>query len=610
MALNAKTAYINLTTGSVRIEPISLEDRRRFLGGRGLNIKVLIDRNLKRQVDALSPENTIVVSTGLLAGMLAPGANRTIISTISPLTGYLAGANIRSFFSPELRQAGFDSLVITGKARKPAFIHVHDGKIKIRDASVLWGKTVQDTQEILRHQLEDDDVQTVCIGPAGERQVRFACVSTRDLAEDGQAGIGAVFGAKNLKAIVARGDRGIPIEHPADALQYNREVEHTVVSSDLGQRVIASGVASLEGRDNDLFADQTTGRDSCYACQLRCRRKYTIARGEHAGTFGSGPSCPSTHAWADVLGTDQPESILFVDHLANSYGLDPLETAGTVGWAVRLYEEGIITSADTGGIILRHGDASCVESLITMIANRQGVGDLLAEGSERAGDKIVGAAALPFSEYGWVARESASRELTPWQALGLSTASMRLDSQRFRNTCDPLHLPEPALEERLNGTGPGGDESSEMQTDTSTPWLVRWTQIHSAAADMLGLCDLQTALFDPNFPGFEEFSKMIELNIGLSLSSRDIREAADRVLIAERLFNLNRGYSPSLEKFGNWCPPGGFGRMGNTSLDEAGFDQALAGYYRLVGWDSQGVPDRETVKRLGMGNWSNVPASK
>ncbi len=607
MALSAKTAYINLTTGSVRTEPIALDDRKRFLGARGLNIRFLLDRGLDKRVDALSPENTIVVSTGLLAGMLAPGANRAVVSTKSPLTGHLAGANIRGFFAPELRQAGFDCLVITGKARKPSFIQVQDGKIRIRDASALWGHTVQDTQEILRQQLEDDDIQSVCIGPAGERQIRFACVSTRDLAEDGQAGTGAVFGAKNLKAIVARGQRGIPVQDLAAALEYNREIEHGVVSSELGRRVIASGVSSLEGKD-DLFADHTTGRDSCYACQLRCRRRYTIARGEHAGVFGSGPSCPSVHAWAEVLGTDRPESILFADHLANSYGMDPVETASTVKWAIHLYEERIISNEDTGGIGLHRGDIASAESLITMIANRQGFGDLLAEGPERAADKIGKASAIHLDEFAWLAGESASGDLTPWQGLGISTASMRLDWTRYRTVCDPLRLPEPAIEERMNGSGTHSSTLSATQADTSTPWLVRWTQIHSVAADLLGLCELQTELYDPTFPGFEKFSKMLELNAGLGLSSRDIWEAAERVLHCERLFNLRQGYDPSREKLGSWRPEGG--EAANASPGGAEFDQILAEYYRLVGWDSSGAPDRETVKRLGLGSWSSALISK
>ena len=601
MALTTRIAYIDLSAGKVRTEPITPEDRKRFLGGRGFNIKLLLDRPMNKAADPLSPENVIVVGTGLLVGMLAAGANRTLIAAKSPLSGYLAGANIGGFFALELRQAGFDHLVISGKARKPSFILIQDGKVHVRDASSLWGQTVQDTQELLRKELEDDDIQTLCIGPGGERQVRFAGVATRDMVESGQSGIGAVFGSKNLKAIVARGHSGIPVADAEGALRHDREVQRNIALSDVGRRVLASGLSSLEGRDNDILIDQTTGWDGCFGCQLHCRRRYAIARGEHAGTFGSGPAYLSTAAWGSLLDEDRPEAILFADHLANSYGLDALETAGVVAWAIRLYEEGIITNDDTRGIRLQRGDAPAVEKLIGAIGSREGLGDLLAEGSAKAADSIGKASAIYLAETAGLAAFGPG-DLTPWQGLGLSTSNRGLDTLRFRSAGNPCRLPETVLKETTNSPVPyTGVLSSNPWDYSSAPWLVHWTATSGMAVDMLGICDFQSVLFGPEFPGFDEFSRMVGLNTGLDITSKDIWEAAERALNMERLFNISQGYDPRREQFRTWHPARvksncDFG----AELDEREFDLALARYYYMLGWDSSGVPRSETKKAPGI----------
>jgi aldehyde:ferredoxin oxidoreductase len=602
VALTTRIGYVDLSTGKVRAEPITPDDRRRFLGGRGFNIKLLLDSSINKAAVPLSPENVIVVSTGLLAGMLAPGANRTIIGSKSPLSGCLAGANIGGFFAPELRQAGFEHLVVSGKARKPSFILIQDGKIRIRDASSLWGHTVQDTQEILRKEIEDDEVQMLCIGPAGERQVNFASVATRDMIENGQSGMGAVFGSKNLKAIVARGHGGIPIACAKDALRFDREVQDGIASSGLGCQMLTSGVSSLEGRDEDIFKDHTTGWDGCFGCQLHCRRRYAIARGEHAGAFGSGPAYLSTQAWSDVLGEDRPETILYADHLTNSYGLDALETAGVIAWAIRLYEEGIITSEDTDGIQLQRGDASSVEGLIAMMAKREGLGDLLAAGSAKAADKIGKASALYLRETAGLSSAFGAGEPTPWQGLGVSTSNRGLDTLRFRPASDPCRLPETVMEETMNKPVPyTGVLSSNPWDYSSAPWLVRWTETSGMAVDMLGICDFQSVLFGPELPGFDEFSEMVRLNAGLDISSKDIWQAAERALNAERLFNISQGYDPRREHLRNWHP--GRAKLDydfGPVLDEGEFDLALAHYYRMLGWDVYGVPRAQDLKGPGV----------
>jgi aldehyde:ferredoxin oxidoreductase len=362
--------------------------------------------------------------------------------------------------------------------------------------------------------------------------------------------------------------------------------------------MLMSGVSFLEGRDEDIFKDHTTGWDGCFGCQLHCRRRYAIARGEHAGTFGSGPAYLSTQAWSDVLGEDRPEAILFADHLCNSYGLDALETAGVIAWTIRLYEEGIITSEDTAGIRLQRGDASAVKELIAMIANRQGLGDLLAGGGPKAADIIGKASALYQRETASLISAFPSSEPTPWQGLGLSTSNRGLDTLRFRPANDPCRLPETVLEETVNRPVPySGMLSSNRWDYSSAPWLVHWTATSAMAVDMLGICDFQSVLFSPELPGFGEFSEMVRLNTGLDFPSREIWEAAERALNEERLFNISQGYDPRREQFRNWHPTAsGPDHYLGPALEENEFDLALSQYYRMMGWDAHGVPNVDTPK--------------
>ena len=589
MTATERTAYVDLATGTVRVEAIPPEKRRRLLGGRGLNIEQVA--RTAKDTDPLAPDSVVSIGAGLLAGMLAPGACRTTIAATSPLTGYLANADLGGFFAPELRRAGFDQLVITGRAKKPAIVLVRNGRITLHSASLVWGRNIPETQEILRKYFEDDDIQTLCIGPAGENKVRFATVSTRHHGASRQGGIGAVFGSKNLKAVVAKGHGGMPIAHPEEALALDLEMTRRIAAA----RLPASDSLSAQQEAEDLFAEQTIGPEGCYGCQANCERRFAIRRGRHAGTFGYAPREFVSAVWAELFGRPNPEAILYANYLVNALGLDSLETAGLVSWAIDLSARGILTDEETGGFDVT-AEADSVNKLIELIAARKGLGEFLAEGGARAAAKLGRSSGLFLRETKGMMDALVQRGTSPWQALGTATASVASDHSRFQPSNDPETNPA-----WLNtGTTVPGIEHGPASDDlySKSPSQVFQAEMFGMCLDMLGICDFQSVLFGPGLPGFEEFSRLLAVNMGIEMSPREMREAAERASNMERLFNLRQGYNPGSEKLGNWYYPNS--ETDREPLDETRFNGSLSRYYALRGWDANGIPANETLKRLGI----------
>ena len=249
MALNRKIAYIDLTTGNVEITPIPLKWRKKYLGGRGMDAYLLY-KHVPKGCDPLGPDNVALISAGLLVGTLASASARTHVMAKSPLTNLLGSANMGGFFAPEMRWAGFDHLVIKGRADKPVYLYIHDGEIEIRDAANVWGAGVYDTQDIIRKELGDEETQTLCIGQGGENLVRYANVMTGRKNAAGRTGMGAVLGSKNLKAISCRGTMDIEIKHPEEALEYNKEIIDQVISTKVSQIMQRWGTNFIYGVTN------------------------------------------------------------------------------------------------------------------------------------------------------------------------------------------------------------------------------------------------------------------------------------------------------------------------------------------------------------------------
>jgi len=627
MALKRKIAYINLTTGEITKEAIPVKMRELYLGGRGIDA-YLAYNYINPRGDPLGPGNVALISAGLLGGTLASASARTHVGGKSPLTGFFGSCNMGGFFAPEMRFAGFDHLVIKGRAKKPVYLWIHNGEIEIRDAKNVWGKTIPEAQQAIRDELGDREIKVLTIGPAGEKLVRFANVMTSLKNAGGRTGMGAVLGSKNLKAVAARGTMDIGIAHPQEALDYDKAVITQITSSKVGKVMQTLGTLFIWGATNstglvrvrnfqlnqltdceDIEAEslekEMIGTAGCFGCQVHCRGRYFIKDGPYAGTYAEGPEYTSQGAFGGEVDCRDKQTVLLGNHLCNSYGIDILEQGSMVAWAMELYEAGILTNKDTDGLELRFGNTEAVIEMIHRVGRREGLGDILAEGPLRAAAKIGKDSIKYLLHVKGMSPLQSDERTTPALALGLATASRGADHLRSRPAIDLYHLPEPVLRKIYsNPIIYDGPMSSDYRDYVGKPWEVTWQEFCYAVVDSLGICKYHTLFLSPNFPNFDEWSRLIYYNTGLQLSPLDLWRIGERISNMERLFNVREG----LTRNHDWLPdqffdqpaPIGLAHIRGLCLDREKFNKMIDEYYQHHGWDENGVPTPETLKRLGI----------
>ncbi|MFC2072220.1 aldehyde ferredoxin oxidoreductase family protein [Chloroflexota bacterium] len=627
MALDKKIAYIDLTTGEIETKPIPISMRKTFLGGRGLDMYLMYN-HIKPGVDPLGPDNVALVSAGVLVGTLASATARTHVAGKSPLTGGVASANMGGFFAPEMRWAGFDHLVIKGKAEKPVYLWIHNGKIEIRDASNIWGKDTHETQRIIREELDDRDIKILAIGPAGENLVRYANVMTGIKNAGGRSGTGAILGSKKLKAIAVRGTMDIKIAHPVEALEYNKKIIDLITSSKVNQTQGRFGTAFIWGSTNtqglvrvrnfqlnqledaddvetESLDEDVFGMAGCFGCQVHCRAKHIIPEGKYAGVYEEGPEYTAQGAFAGEPGCRNKLTILEGNHLSNIYGLDLLETGSLISWAMELYEKGILTDKDTDGLELRFGNDEAVIEMIHRIAHRQGLGDILAEGGLRAAEKIGKDSIKYLIHVKGMSNLHSDERATPALALGIATGSRGSDHLRSRPAIDLYHLPEPVLRQIYSQpVSYDGPLTSDYRDYEGKPWQVYWHETTYEAVDCLGICKYHTTFLGASLPNFEEWSKLLYLNTGLEMSPKEIWEVATRAYTMERLFNIREGWTRKddwlVDRYFDEPTTLGIPSIRGKTIDRDKLKTMIDEYYEHHGWDENGIPRPETLKKLGI----------
>jgi aldehyde:ferredoxin oxidoreductase len=639
MPLNRKIAYIDLSTGKIETKPIPLEIRKKFLGGRGLDAYLLYNHT-EKGIDPLGPKNTLMISGGILTATCASATARTHVMAKSPLTELLGSANMGGFFAPELAWAGFHHLVIKGKAKNPVYLWIHNGDIEIRDASHLWGKSVTETQWAIRKELNDEDVKCAVCGPAGENLVRYANVMTGIKNSAGRTGMGAVMGSKNLKAVAARGTMDIKIAHPREALDYNKRFIDQIVSAKVNQTQGTLGTPFIWGATNswggirtrnfqynqceyaddieperlDEIATETMGpyhMTGCFGCQVHCRAQFRIPSGPYAGKYDEGPEYTSQGAFGGEPDCKNAVTILTGNYLVDQFGMDNLETGSLISWAMELYELGILTSKDTDGLDLRFGNDEALLEMIERICYRKGwLADTLAEGGIRAAEKIGKNSFDYLIQVKGMQNLHSDERATPALALNIATASRGSDHLRSRPAIDLYHLPEEVLRKIYSSPVPyDGPLSSEHTEYVGKPWEVFWQENCYMGVDCLGICKYHTTFLGATLPNFEDWSRVLYYNTGLEMSPKEIWDVADRCNNMERLFNLREGLTRNDLKKGDMlnhryfdepCLRGAPDVIG-AKIDREKFNKMIDEFYEHHGWDENGVPKPETLKRLGIG---------
>jgi len=625
MALNRKIAIINLTTGEIEKKPIPIKLRKMYLGSRGLDAYLLYNY-LKPGVDALSPDNISITSAGLLVGTPASATSRTHVCGKSPLTNGYGSCNMGGFFGPEMRFAGFDHVILLGKAPKPVYIFLHNGEVEIRDAKNVWGKETMAAQQAIRDDLNDRDVKSMVIGTGGEKLVRFANVMTGPKNSGGRTGMGAVLGSKNVKAIAARGTMDIQLAHPKEALEYNREFMDLICKSKVNQTQGKIGTPFIFGATNTQglvntrnmllnqleYADDVeaenidkyaSGMAGCYGCGVHCRAKFTIPSGKMAGIYDEGPEYTHQCAFGSFVGCNDLLTVLEGTHLSNAYGLDCLDLGSMIAWAMEIYEAGILTDKDTDGLDLRFGNTEAVIEMIERINRREGLGDILAEGPLRAAAIIGKGSEKHLVHVKGMGHMNSDERATPALALNIATASRGDDHLRSRPAIDLYHLPEPVLRKIYSQPVPyDGPLTSDYHSYEGKAWQVFWHENCYMAVDCLGICKYHTTFLGATLPNFDDWSKVIYYITGLEMSALDIWTVAERANNMERMFNLREGFTRAddwlVDRYFDLPTSLGVPENRGQTIDREKLKNSIDEFYQYHGWNEDGEPTQETLERL------------
>lgn len=614
MPLTRKAAFIDLSSRKVSVHEISPTLRERFLGGRGLNMYFL-SQALHKTKDPCAPENPLIVGAGLLTGIFGSRAN---VSSRSPESGYLGDSNVGGYFGAELAQTGYSHLIVTGKSAQPVYLYIENEKICVRQGKDLWGKTTWETQEAIRRDLGDDQVKVLCIGPAGERLVRFACLITGLKNAAGRTGMGAVMGSKRLKAIAVRGSKGFAVSNPRNYIallrQTNRKATETLWGKALGRygtpllfryanfmgftsykyhQRTSVGDAGKELYAENLEKEFSTGMVSCFGCPLHCRHRYRINDGRFKGSHGEGPEYASVTSLGPTLGNLDLASTVSLSQLCNQYGIDTISGGNYLGYFFTLFEKGIISASDVG-YPLEWGSHEAIERLLLDTVFRRGIGDIIAEGSA-AYKRLPHQARAHLLTIKNVSLEQTDERAAKAFAFGLGVASRGTCHMRSRPSVDVAGYPRDVLKEFY-----GDDVGKDFKDYTGKGRMVWWHELFNAVTDSLGICRFAGVFTSINAIGYLDLSRLVACAAGLHLSDQDLMLLGERIYTTERSMLTHEGisrkddYLPDLY----YDVPVPEGPAQGEFIDRTRYDRMLDEYYHLHGWDENGIPTRETLERL------------
>ncbi len=613
-----KILFVDLTAQSFRIE--ATDKYAEFIGGRGINQSMLFD-HLAPEVDALDPENLMMLGAGPLVGTLAPGACRLAVDFKNAVNGGVGSANLGGHFSPEMKFAGYDHIVISGRSRHPVYLYITPDKIAFRDASRLWGKTTWQTENEIKRLESDQRIRVLSIGMGGENLIRFACIIGDRGRAAGYGGGGAVFGSKNLKAIAVRGGRPLTVAHPAqlqaELLRFNRDVieKSRFVKVHRAGGTLNAYLLPGENRphavrnmsagfwDNDAISrvDRDTidkrymaRRHSCFACPIYCSAIYRL---DHM--VFEGVQANSWRAFASNVAITDPEKMLRLHALTNLYGLDGDHTSAVLAWAVECFENNIINTADTDGIALRWGDGDSLEQMLENIVHRVGFGEVLAGGLDAA-VRHVGRGSERFAMLSKknALMEAAMRSHKAW-ALGIITSTKGGGHLRGAPAVEAQRIP-PKISRELFGI----DDIEDPTAYKNKAALVTWYENYKGVIDMMGLCYLPSMWMDLSLFTPRDINRFYSLVTGEACDAEQLMTVGARLQNIETLFNiLHAGFGRA-----EIIPPGKLteipvhdGPFKGQRLDPGQWQVMLEDYFRIHGWDSAtGWPTIERLGELGL----------
>ncbi len=609
---NGKILRVDLSRGAISVDAVDELFCRKYLGGAGF-VSYFLLKELRQGIDPLSPENKLIFALGPVTGVPLPGSGRNCVGAKSPLTGGYAKSEVGGFWGAELKHAGYDAIIVEGKAENPVYLWIHDEEASIRDASHLWGKNTEETQETIRAELGDSLIRVAVIGPAGENLVRFACIMNGLKDAAGRGGTGAVMGSKNLKAIAVRGHKRLQVAEPERLKEFshwllaNQQLWNSFREFGTGAAMeagAASGNLPIRNFRDGEFPDASKisanairdtiriKMESCYACSVRCKKVVKVDEPYSVDPTYGGPEYETLAALGSNCLISDLKAIAKGNERCNAYSLDTISTGDVIAFAMECFENGLLTTKDTGGIELRFGNAEAMVKIIELIAKREGIGDLLAEGTARAAQKI-GKGAIEFAMQ-VKGLEIPMHEPRLKAALGLGY----MVNPHGADHMDSLHdtaftKPGPPLD-RVKSLGIleplPADELGPRKVSLS-----RYVQQERIVRDCLVLCDFVP--YDS-----EQIANILAAVTGWKTNTVGILRVAERTLTMARLFNIREGFSAADDRLPNrFFQPKRNGVLSTKFYDPEQLEKAKSYYYTLMGWDAKtGIPTPEKLQELGI----------
>uniref|UniRef100_A0A7C3J2M4 Aldehyde ferredoxin oxidoreductase n=1 Tax=Candidatus Methanomethylicus mesodigestus TaxID=1867258 RepID=A0A7C3J2M4_9CREN len=603
-----KILRVDLGDETIETEVLKDDVLRTYIGGSSLCARILYDE-LDPSIGPLDPGNMLIFMTGPLTGTTCPSCGRYCVCTRSPLTGIWAEAHSAGYWGPELKFAGFDGIIVVGKANAPVWLWIKDGKCELRDASTVWGMDTYKTEDCLKKELDDQKAKVACIGPAGERLVRISSIMNDKGRAAGRCGVGAAMGSKKLKAIVVRGTRinVFPAAKEAQLREFLRKIYVTIRSHPTVQIYASYGTDGImgmmheygdvpikyftkgewEGGANNLCGEAMAKtilekQYSCYRCIIACGREIKIKEGKYAGLEGAGPEYETAAAFGLLCMNSDLQSVAKANDLCNRYGLDTISTGNVIAFAMECYEKGLISKEDIG-FELKWGDADAIVEMVRQIGEREGIGALLGEGVKRLSERIdKGAQDFAVHVKGL---EVPMHDPRAFKGMGLQYATSHRGACHLRGMFYHIEqgerVPDLGIHKRY-----------ERFTVEDKPQPVIAMQNWHDVLDSLIMCKF--AILPP-----ASVVAMLSMVTGYDYKLQEAIKAGERAYNLKRLINIRYG----IGRKDDTLPK----RMLSEPLPDGGcsgmvveLDKMLPEYYRLRGWDENGVPTPQKLIELGL----------
>ena len=594
------TLRVNLSNGEITKEPLEAGLTHHYVGGKGFAIKYLYDE-LKPGIDPLGTENKMIFAVGPACGTLMPANQRWTVSAKSPITGYIGDANCGGSFGIGLKYAGCDMLIIEGKSERPLYLLIDGDKIHLRDAAHLWGKTTTETERIIKRETGDPDIHIASIGTAGDNLVRFACINN-DNRTAGRTGMGAVMGSKGLKAVAARGAKGVRVADPEGVEKVSREMHANWRNNNKRLKALHEygagvhsgkiynrlGINQVKNFSQGVFEPYDAVAEklkdelwlkprSCFSCPVACGHVYILSEGPYKGTFGDG-LYGSSIWYTSRFANPDAELMCKLTALSDQYGMDEADLSGVISWLMECYDLGIITAEDLDGIKMEWGNADAILAVTEKIAHREGVGDLLAEGAKKASE-VVGRDSEKYVMHvkGMYLDSRDPRGSKSW-GFGYAVGSRGPDHCR--------HL--------VPDLAQGDDRFIEKGRGK----LHKWYEDLRAFQNTLEICQFVCDPRDYDWTG--ALAEMFSSVTGVALSADDVLSVGERITNLDRAFNVREGLTRKDD-----CLPERFLKEPLTDGQSRGhvvdLDIMLDEYYEARGWDkTSGFPTRKRMDQLGL----------